>query len=434
MKIISLQTENIKCLKAVEIAPGGESLEIAGKNGQGKSSVLDSIFYALGGKAGLCERPIRDGESSAKIVVELDDYTVTRTFTAAGGGTLKVVPRDENAKISSPQAVLDGLVGALTFDPLEFTRQKNQAEILRRLVGLDTSAIEAEHAKIYQERTEINRELSAISSVIGNQVIKELPTVETDVKDILAARSEGVKRNDAIHSALKVHEDVSRMINQTRREIDAQTDLIGVLENQLVEAKKKMSLLEVQFIELNNQRAVLILPPLEDLSSFDNQVLSAQTTNAAIRANNALREYFESRDRRFKKSAELTKRLDDLTAQKYRMVAEAKYPIQGLGFSSTGSVTFNGIPFEQISAAQKLQISAAIGMALNPKLRVMMIRDGSLLDTDSLNLLKSVAAAHNAQLWIERVGKLTGELPGVVIEDGSIIESTLPANPRGVAQ
>jgi hypothetical protein len=64
-------------------------------------------------------------------------------------------------------------------------------------------------------------------------------------------------------------------------------------------------------------------------------------------------------------------------------------------------------------------------MALSPGLRVMLIRDGSLLDSDSLNILKELAAKNDTQLWIERVGSLSNELPGVVIEDGEVTQSTL---------
>jgi hypothetical protein len=163
-------------------------------------------------------------------------------------------------------------------------------------------------------------------------------------------------------------------------------------------------------------------------------VLNAQTTNAAIRANNELRVQFESRAGLMKKSGDLTKRLDDITAAKAKQIADAKYPIQGLGFSSLGTVTFNGIPFEQLSTAQRLKISAAIGFALNPKLRVMLIRDGSVMDENTLAELIKVAEAHDTQLWIERVGKtLDGELPGVIIEDGTVVQSTLPQIPEAPA-
>lgn len=49
MKIVKLTAENIKRLKAVEITPTGALVEVTGKNGQGKSSVLDAIWWALAG-------------------------------------------------------------------------------------------------------------------------------------------------------------------------------------------------------------------------------------------------------------------------------------------------------------------------------------------------------------------------------------------------
>jgi hypothetical protein len=429
MKILSLTSENIKRLKAVEIAPGGSHVAVVGRNEQGKSSVLDSIMYALGGKGEVCERPIRDGQSAAKIVIDLDEYTVTRTFTAAGGGSLKVVAK--NGKISSPQAVLDGLVGALTFDPLEFTRRKDQADVLRKLVGLDTSALEAEHDKVYFERTEIGRQADALAGKIGGQHPKDLPSAETDVKDILAARAEVAKKNDVIRSVWNTRDEIRRGIDLTKRDQITQDELIQSLERQLEEARKKRLLLNVQCASLEDQLKALVVPPFEDLAVFDKQVLDAQTTNAAIRVNNELKSNVAMRDSLMIQYNGKTKRLDDIEAQIDKILASVKYPIEGLGFSSTGTVTFNGVPFDQLSTAQRLKISAAIGIALNPKLRVMLIRDGSVLDDDTLAALVSIAGEHDTQLWIERVGKsLDGELPGVIIEDGSVLSSTLPQIPE----
>jgi len=439
MKILSLTSENIKRLKAVEIKPGGSHVAVVGLNGHGKSSVLDSIMYALAGKSAVCERPIRDGESLATVVVELDDYTVTRTFTASGGGTLKVEAKKglpgTVAKLSSPQAVLDGLVGALTFDPLEFTRRKDQADVLRKLVGLDTSALEAEHDRVYFDRTEIGRQTSALAGKIGGRHTNDLlPDAEIDVKDILAARAEVVKRNDAIRSVQNTRDDIRRDTNQNRIDTLAQCDLIASLELQLAEANNKKRLLDAQYSTLVDRQAALVVPPLEDLTSFDQQILNAQKSNADIRANNELKAHVATRDTLIIQFNDKTKRLDAIEAEIDKTIASAKYPIEGLGFSSTGSVTFNGVPFEQISTAQRLKISAAIGIALNPKLRVMLIRDGSILDDTTLDELVKIATEHDTQLWIERVGRsLDGELPGVIIEDGTVVQSTLPQIPEAPA-
>ena len=88
MKITRLTAENIKRIKAVEITQDGNLVVIGGRNAQGKTSVLDSITYALAGALSHPDRPIRDGQDKAKIVCELDDLIVTRTFTPKGGSLI----------------------------------------------------------------------------------------------------------------------------------------------------------------------------------------------------------------------------------------------------------------------------------------------------------------------------------------------------------
>jgi hypothetical protein len=107
-------------------------------------------------------------------------------------------------------------------------------------------------------------------------------------------------------------------------------------------------------------------------------------------------------------------------AGKTEKLAAAKFPVDGLSFDETG-VTFGGLPFEQASSAEQLRISVAIGIALNPKLKVLLIRDGSLLDADSLKLVAEMAADSDAQVWVERVDDT--RKVGVVIEDGSVVET-----------
>ena len=138
MKIISLKASNVKRLKAVEITPSGELVVVGGRNAQGKSSVLDAIWLALGGGPATkaTTRPVRDGEDSASVVLDLGEFVVTRTWS--GAKTTLTVASPEGAKFSGPQGILDALVGRLAFDPLEFTRlsAKAQRDALLGLVDL----------------------------------------------------------------------------------------------------------------------------------------------------------------------------------------------------------------------------------------------------------------------------------------------------------
>ena len=146
--IISLTVENIKKIKAVTIRPQGHMVEITGRNGQGKSTVLDAIWWALKGKDNIQTAPIRNGEPSGKITLELDKYLIERTFRRNELGddyTTKItVTTKDRAQMRSPQAVLDGFTGMLGFDPLAFMRQtpRQQYDTLRGLCKLSVDVEE----------------------------------------------------------------------------------------------------------------------------------------------------------------------------------------------------------------------------------------------------------------------------------------------------
>jgi hypothetical protein len=103
------------------------------------------------------------------------------------------------------------------------------------------------------------------------------------------------------------------------------------------------------------------------------------------------------------------------------MMADAKFPVPELSFGDDG-VLVKGVPFEQASAAEQLRVSVAMGVALNPKLKVLLVRDGSLLDAKSLQLLADMAEANESQVWLERVGD--ADAAAVVIEDGQVAEKS----------
>ncbi|MCA9529419.1 MAG: hypothetical protein KC543_04710, partial [Myxococcales bacterium] len=113
----------------------------------------------------------------------------------------------------------------------------------------------------------------------------------------------------------------------------------------------------------------------------------------------------------------LTASLAEIDEEKRAAIERAEFPLEGLGFAEEG-VTLGGIPFAQASAAERLRASVAIGLALHPDLRVLLVRDGALLDDDSLKLVAEMAAAHEAQVWVERVGD--GDPGAIIIEDGAV--------------
>lgn len=396
MKIISLEAENYKRLKAVEITPDGNLVVIGGRNAQGKSSVLDAIWAALGGREGnKAAKPIRDGESKARVRLDLGDLVVTRTWTESGS-TVKVESA-EGAVFKSPQSMLDELIGRLSFDPLAFTRLsgKEQRDVLLGLVDLpiDLDALGAERERLFSDRTEVGREGKSIGDV---QVDKSLPEVETSATDLIVKIREG---------------------QESLREAANHADQIAMVAAHLEAAEKQVAELRATAAALADRNVPAVTA--EQVANLEMQLSGVEEANAAIRANNAARAQAERKDILRKKYEALTADIAALDAKKQEALGAVAFPVDGLGFDENG-VAFNGVPFSQASSAEQIRVSIAMAISGNPKLRVMRIMDGSLLDEENLALVAEAAEASDMQVWVERVGR--GDGMGVVIEDGEVIE------------
>jgi spore coat protein CotH len=118
-------------------------------------------------------------------------------------------------------------------------------------------------------------------------------------------------------------------------------------------------------------------------------------------------------------SKSLNTQISKITDDKAKSLAKAEFPIEGLAIDDDG-VTFEDIPFVQCSSAQRIRVSVAIGLAMNPKLRVLLIREGSLLDSKNLGMIAEMAMKAEAQIWIERVSK--GKECSIIIENGEILQ------------
>ena len=112
-----------------------------------------------------------------------------------------------------------------------------------------------------------------------------------------------------------------------------------------------------------------------------------------------------------------TTSLENLLIEKNNRINTAKFPIAGLGVDDE-NVIFNDIPLQNLSTGQQIRVSTAIAMALNPQVKIILIREGSLLDTDGLKVVFDMAQEKDYQIWIESVEDTKGV--GIFIENGEI--------------
>lgn len=401
LQVLNLQAENYKRLKAVNITPQGNVVFIGGRNAQGKTSVLDALWAALaGGEASRAtQQPIRDGQDTAVVRLDLGEYVVTRRWTKDDSGTLTVESAD-GAKYSSPQKLLDEVVGTRAFDPLAFTRMsaKEQVAALVATVALpfDPDVLERERKGVFDRRTDITRKVKELEGQLAGlpSTNPTLPAVEQSLQDLIAERESARQANDAYERA-------------TAAEARLAAEMAD-LEARLQKAQSDLALV---------QQAGLQLAQPVDLTEFDGRLSSIEATNARIR----------QQQHRSAVAAELSDRKGDVAAHtialstiektKADALAAVAFPVAGLSFDASG-VLFNGIPFSQASAAEQLRVSVALAMAANPSLRVLRILDGSLLDSQSMELIAELAAENDYQVWVEIVDE-TGAV-GFVIEDGEV--------------
>jgi len=420
VKIVKLSAENFKKLVAVEITPDGNTILLTGKNGAGKSSVLDAIFAAFCGKKGVPDKPIRDGQESAEIVVETENFTIKRTFTTAGGGSLTVTNSD-GYKAASPQALLDKIVGEIAFDPMKFIHDydtRKQRQVLMELVGFDFTDLEQQIAAVKQERSQITRDKDKSQHDADAIDSADVPEKEVGLKYL----------TDKLQTAMNLNAEQDRImseINSLNRDITAgaygceQAEVqIERLEKELQAAKDAQTAALRRNDERLAQKAKLAesLEPKIDIAAIQAEIDGVESTNTLIRLNKQKAQHLTYVALCRNKFAELGKKMKALEDQKAQRLAEVKMPIAGLSIDESG-VTYEGIPLAQVNSAKQLEIGVAVSMALNPKLKVIRMC-GNNLDSASLKIINKLVKDKDYQAWIEKVDE-TGKV-GIFIEDGTV--------------
>ncbi len=408
MRLIELRAENFKRLTAVTLRPTGAVTPVIGKNGAGKTSVLDAIACALGGANQAPAMPIRKGKDRAVVVVDLGDVIVTRKWTAKTS-TLEVATKD-GAAYKSPQAVLDKVFGDLSFDPLGFARMpaKDQAATLARVAGIDLDLHRTERQRLYDNRTAANRTAKELRAAIAT-----LAPLPADVPDAEVPVSEIVDELTAAEEARRVRVRTELRASDAAIRASRAGERIERLRADLDAAEREYVTATAASAQATDE--VLALPPLPDTEAIKARGKGLEELNRQVRAK---KQYAERELAAAAREAEAS-RLTDVIALGDRLFAEklaaAALPIPGLSIDQ-GGVCIGTIPFAQCSGAEQLRTSVAIGFAINPTSKLMLIRDGSLLDADGMALLAEMAEAAGAQVLIERVDN--GSEVGVRIVDG----------------
>ena len=396
------------------------------------TSVLDSIWWALEGAKHIQSAPIRKGQKTARIRLDLGEMVVTRTFERREDDneiTTKIsVVNADGARIPSPQKALDALIGALTMDPLEFMRAKPEAQLktLRSFAPeVDFDEIEAANKADYDKRTEVNRSAKALlAQAMAIKIPSGTPLKRIDETALVEELEKAGEHNADIERRKANRAQAESAIKSNRDAANGLVDRAAALRKEAKELEDRAKEIDAEADTLSERlRSADPLPDPIDTSDVRRKIEEAREVNQFVDARTK-RGDLEKRVATLEQESEaLTKAIEARKADMEQAVAAADMPIEGLGFGED-EVMLNGVPFSQASDAEQLRASMAIAMSLNPKLRVIRVRDGSLLDSDALKLVAEMAEAKDFQVWIERVDD-TGKV-GFVLEDGHVVSRPEP--------
>lgn len=437
LRILKAEIKNFKNITHTEVDLGGKSIVIAGQNGAGKSSFIQALYSPIDSNYTPLE-PIKNGEENAEIELsiggilndEMVTYIVKAHFDQGNKkGTISLFDQD-GSKIKGGKSVLESIVGNIGFDIFDFIKKgrtstgkiseagvREQIEILSDLMPLEgrqkLQSLELEKKTVYQKRAEVNLEVKSLE--VKSKTLLSPDDVDkyskekdaSEVKEKITKLSENIEKWNQV-SANNVEND--RLLEKLPSEIEKLEELLKEKKEALSTAQDKKPKYEA-FFKKNPEK-----PSIDSLSKELEKINEHNEKFKEIQKVETYKKDFQAKQ---DESQAMTDRLSAIKEEKKSVFAEYPLPVKGLEFDEE-SITYKGLPLngEQIPSSTIISIGVRIGMAMNPNLRLMIIRDGSLLDSKTMNDILKICENKGYQLLVEKV------VDGVEDVEITFVEST----------
>ena len=409
--ITSLELENVKKVKAVALEPAPAGLTvIGGRNGQGKTSVLDAIAWALGGERFRPAAAKREGSVLDPVLrVQLSNgLTVTRK-----GAKSALTVTDETGKRSGQQ-LLNEFVEALALDLPKFLNatDKERAGILLDILGIQDQldALEREERSRYDTRLQTGRDRDQARH--HAESLDYYPDAGAPVS--VTALTEKLKEAQAVNAANRALRSRVEQLELRRSEIRGQLEALqtelGRNKDELEAAREKADGLKDQ-----DENAILL------------QIQAADEINAKVRTNSAKLEADQRAAALAEQYDALTGEIEDIRAKRTALLEGADMPLAGLSVAE-GILHYNGQPWSCMSSAEQMRAATAIVGRLKPECRFVLVDRLETMDTETLREFGAWAAERGLQVIGTRVS--TGSECTVIIEDGEVAEPEAAPAPK----
>lgn len=400
VKISSFEIENVKRVKAVAYEPTQNGLTvIGGRNGQGKTSVLDAIAWALGGDRFAPSAPYREGSTlPPHLKVQLSNgITVERS---GKNSSLKVIDTEGN---KGGQALLNKFIESFALNLPKFMNASNKekADTLLRVIGVGDKLYELEdkEARLYNERHAVGR--------IKDQKLKfakEMPDYADAPKELVSA-ADLIKQQQEILARNGENERK----RQNLKTIEAR---YAAAEQELRRAEEAYQKLKAD-LTIARQSAENLVD--ESTAELERSIAEVEEINRKVRAN-LDKDKAESDAAMFSEQYDaLSRDIEGVRAEKYNLLNSAELPLEGLSVENR-ELTYKGYKWDSMSGSEQLKVATAIIRKLNPECGFVLLDKLEQMDADTLREFSAWLENEGLQAIATRVSN--GDECSIIIEDG----------------
>ena len=401
MKISKLEIENVKRVRALSLEPAASGLTvIGGKNGAGKTSVLDAIAWALGGDKYRPTNAAREGSViPPNLRVELSNGIIVER---KGKNSALTVTDPEGARAG--QQLLDAFVERLALDLPKFLQQSNRekADTLLRIIG-----VEAQLTKLREQESKLYNQRRAIGQIADQKekYAQEMPSYPAAPESLVSV-SELIQRQQTILARNGENQMKRRRLSQYEFEVQQLLRQMVELTAKLDEATKNRDIAATSAQDLQDESTGELEVSIRRVEEINLQVRTNLDKERAIEEAQVQRTEYNT----------LSAELDKTRKAALDLLAGADLPLPELSVNDAGELTYKGFTWGDMSSAEQLRVATAIIRKLNPQCEFVLIDKLEAMDVDTLREFGAWLEDQGLQAICTRVS--TGAECSLIIQDG----------------
>lgn len=402
VKINELLIENVKRVKAVQFEPSADGLTIiGGRNGQGKTSVLDAIAWALGGNNYKPSVPERDGALvPPNLHIELSNGLIVER--KGKNSTLKVTDPEGN---KSGQQLLNEFVSTLALDLPKFINgsDKDKADSLLKILGIGDvlAQLDTKENQLYAQRTEVGRIADRKKKAADEMpMYPNVPKEPVSATELIKQQQEILARNGENEQKCQNAARYERMLAEAQIAFDEAKAALQKAEQDCLTARKSAE-------NLHDESTAELEKNLAEIEALNIKIRANSTKEAAeVEANNLQQEYDG-----------LTEQIESVREERNKLLDSAELPLPGLSVKD-GKLIYNNMPWDGMSGSDQLKVATAIVRKLNPQCGFVLMDKLEQMDLETLQEFGAWLKQEGLQVIATRVS--TGDECSIIIEDGMV--------------